>query len=232
MTGTILVLENDRDTNAALCKMLQRHGCRTRSAYTGEAAVQMLREILYDAVLYEPILAENGEDRIFQKIRSFCQIPVLMIFTRNHAHMPIYELRFGADDFAARPLDGRSFDEQRILALLEDMSHRHSFYYQKPRQILTFSDISMDVLARRVLVNGYEISLTDTELRLLHAFLSCPQKLFTADNLSESVWNGERKKNNYSVTVPVRHLRNKLKQANPKKPYILTLAGKGYRMEE
>lgn len=231
MAGTILVLENDRDTNAALCEMLQRYDYRTRSAYTGEEAIQMLKQVLYDVILYEPILAENGEDRIFHKIRSFCQIPVFMIFTRDSLYMPLHELRFGADEFAARPLDGRRFDEQKILRLLEDMSRRRSLCYQRPRQILSFSDISMDVLARRVLVNGYEISLTDTELRLLHTFLSCPQKLFTADNLSESVWNGERKKNNYSVTVPVRHLRNKLKQANPEKTYILTLAGKGYRME-
>lgn len=227
----ILVLESDKDTNAALCEMLLRHGCCTCAAFSGDEAIQLLKETLCDTILYEPMSEENGEDRIFQEIRSFCRIPVLMVFTRNPASMPIHHLRFGADDFAARPLDGRVFDEQKILTLLEAMSRRRDICYQKPRHILYFSDIAMDVLARRVLVNGYEVSLTDTELRLLQVFLSCPQKLFTAENLSESVWNGERKKNNYSVTVPVRHLRNKLKQANPNRQYILTLAGRGYRME-
>lgn len=97
-------------------------------------------------------------------------------------------------------------------------------------QKLVFKDIEFDKAAKQVYVDGQEITLTATEMKILELFLLQPQKVFSKANLFESIWNEEYTIDDNTLNVHISRLRQKLKKVNPNEEYIETLWGLGYRL--
>lgn len=220
---SVLLLESDPKICVRLCEILEQNGYEVETVFSEKEAGERLGSKLYNLFVYEP---ETVDGKLIQKVRLHTDIPILMLFSRECESMPIDHLRFGADDYMGCPLD-----EKKFLILADTIMRRNDPFYRKERKILRFQDISMDLSAGRVLVHGYEAKLTDTEKRLLELFLTHPQKMFTLENLSESIWNGERENNGYSIQAPVRGLRRKLRALNPAREYIVTEKGQGFHWE-
>ena len=205
---SVLLLENDQKTCARLYEILEQNGYEVDMVFSEKEAKEKLRGNLYNLFVYEP---ETGDGELIREVRLHTDIPILMLFSRECESMPI--------------------EENKFLVLADMIMKRNDPFYRKERKVLRFQDISMDLSAGRVLIHGYEAKLTDTEKRLLELFLTHPKKMFTLENLSESIWNGERENNGYLIQAPVRGLRRKLRSLNPDREYIVTEKGEGFHWE-
>ena len=134
-------------------------------------------------------------------------------------------LRLGADDYITKP-----FDIDEVIARIEANLRRNQLNVVDQSQKLVFKDIEFDKAAKQVYVDGQEITLTATEMKILELFLLQPQKVFSKANLFESIWNEEYTIDDNTLNVHISRLRHKLKKVNPNEEYIETLWGLGYRL--
>lgn len=225
MANTILIVEDDKEINSLLCKALERHGYNTKSAFTGMQGIDMLKNEPFDMLLLDIMLPYKSGDKLLQELRSFSNIPVLVISAKETTQVKIDLFQLGADDYITKP-----FDIDEVIARVEANLRRNQINVVIPNQILEYKDIKLNISTKQVLVDNKEIILTATEMKILQLLLSQPQKVFSKANLFESIWNEEYTIDDNTLNVHISRLRQKLKRANEKEEYIETLWGLGYRL--
>ena len=223
--NSILVIEDDKEINHLLCQALRDNGYLSKSAYTGIHGLEMLKNEEFEMVLLDIMLPYKSGDALLKELRTFSNIPVLVISAKETTQSKIDLLRFGADDYITKP-----FDIDEVIARIEANLRRNQLNVVNQRQKLVFKDIEFDVTAKQVYVGGQEITLTATEMKILELFLSQPQKVFSKANLFESIWNEEYTIDDNTLNVHISRLRQKLKKVNSNEEYIETLWGLGYRL--
>lgn len=225
MANTILVIEDDREINNLLCKTLTACGYAAKSAYTGVDGIKILKQETFDMVLLDLMLPYKSGDTLLKELRLFSNTPVLVVSARETTQTKIDLLRLGADDYITKP-----FDIDEVVARIEANLRRSQQNYAAMDKILAYKDIRLDLSSKQASVNGHELGLTATELKILELLLSQPQKVFSKANLYESIWNEEYTVDDNTLHVHVSRLRQKLKRANGHEDYIETLWGLGYRL--
>lgn len=225
MPSNILIIEDDQEINNLLCRALIKQGYSTESAFTGTQGLGMLQQAHFDMVLLDIMLPYKSGDQVLSELRLFSNIPVLVISAKGTTQSKIDLLRLGADDYITKP-----FDIDEVAARIEANLRRNQPGNPVKGQVLTYKDMKLDFSAKQVFVNGCEITLTATEIKILELVLSQPGKVFSKANLYESIWNEEYTVDDNTLNVHISRLRQKLKKANGKEEYIETLWGLGYRL--
>lgn len=223
--NNILVIEDDKEINHLLCHSLRSNGYLSKSAYTGIHGLEMLKNEEFEMVLLDIMLPYKSGDALLKELRTFSNIPVLVISAKETTQSKIDLLRLGADDYITKP-----FDIDEVIARIEANLRRNQLNVVDQSQKLVFKDIEFDKTAKQVYVDGQEITLTATEMKILELFLLQPQKVFSKANLFESIWNEEYTIDDNTLNVHISRLRQKLKKVNPNEEYIETLWGLGYRL--
>ena len=223
--NNILVIEDDKEINHLLCQSLRSNGYLSKSAYTGIHGLEMLKNEEFEMVLLDIMLPYKSGDALLKELRTFSNIPVLVISAKETTQSKIDLLRLGADDYITKP-----FDIDEVIARIEANLRRNQLNVVDQSQKLEFKDIEFDKTAKQVYVDGQEITLTATEMKILELFLLQPQKVFSKANLFESIWNEEYTIDDNTLNVHISRLRQKLKKVNPNEEYIETLWGLGYRL--
>lgn len=225
MANNILIVEDDREINSLLCKALESHGYNTKSAFTGIQGLDILKNELFDMLLLDIMLPYKSGDKLLQELRSFSNIPVLVISAKETTQIKVDLFQLGADDYITKP-----FDIDEVIARVDANMRRNQINSTIPNKILKYKDIELNISTKQVFVDNKEIILTATEMKILQLFLSQPQKVFSKANLFESIWNEEYTVDDNTLNVHISRLRQKLKKANEKEEYIETLWGLGYRL--
>lgn len=225
MANNILIVEDDREINSLLCKALESHGYNTKSAFTGIQGLDILKNELFDMLLLDIMLPYKSGDKLLQELRSFSNIPVLVISAKETTQIKVDLFQLGADDYITKP-----FDIDEVIARVDANMRRNQINSTIPNKILKYKDIELNISTKQVFVDNKEILLTATEMKILQLFLSQPQKVFSKANLFESIWNEEYTVDDNTLNVHISRLRQKLKKANEKEEYIETLWGLGYRL--
>jgi len=132
----------------------------------------------------------------------------------------------GADDYIAKP-----FDNNELLARIDVQLRRAVPQNQSVTQ-LQFKDITLDLDGYDALIGGQKAGLSKREYELLRLMMSYPGKVFTKNNLYESVWGGEFFGDDNTINVHISKLRAKLKVLSPDADYIQTIWGLGFKMKE
>ncbi|GEA31991.1 DNA-binding response regulator [Clostridium diolis] len=185
-----------------------------------------LRTLTYDLVILDLMLPYKSGDEILRELRSFSNIPVIVLSAKDMVHTKVELLRLGADDYVTKP-----FDLNEILARVESNLRRCSSDSNIKKSILTYKDITLYEEEKKVIVNGNTLVLTSKEYGILFLLLSHPQKVFSKANLFESIWNEEYFSEDNTLNVHISNIRNKLKNANPNEEYIETIWGMGYKLK-
>ncbi len=221
--GRVLVIEDDEDINRLLCQIVKKAGLNVQAAYSGTEGLLLVEYETWDLILLDLMLPGKSGEQLLEIMRRQSDIPVIVISAKEEPLTKVQLLHAGADDYITKP-----FNNEEVLARILVQLRRYERI--EKRTTKTFKDIVLDEETKRVTVNNSELDLTAREYQILHLFLSNKQKMFTKENIYESVWGAGFLGDENTVHVHLSHLRAKLQQANRNETYIETIWGLGYRL--
>jgi two-component system copper resistance phosphate regulon response regulator CusR len=193
-------------------------------ANNGIDGLHFAQEARYDLILLDVMMPEMDGWTVMKKLGARTHTPVLFLSARGTLEDRLKGLDLGADDYLVKPF---SFAE--LLARIRIILRRGQ--PQKPEEVLTLGDLSVDVPRRRVERNGTRISLTNKEFNLLHFFLQNQGQVLSRALIASRVWDMNFDSDTNVVDVAVRRLRQKIDEPFDKR-LIHTVHGVGYRCED
>lgn len=229
MKNKILVIEDDADINTLLKKILERAGYEAETAFSGTEGRLLLKLNIYDLVLLDLMLPGLSGEELLTEIRKTLRMPVIALTAKAGLSDKVNVLGSGADDYITKP-----FEKQELLARIQAQLRRAGDYSAvqadaSSPQKLTCRDLELYPENHRVLLRGEEIPLTTHEFLLLQLLMANPQKVFSRENLYQSVWNSDFYGEDNAVSVHISNIRKKL-TALTDEEYIQTVWGIGYKI--
>jgi two-component system KDP operon response regulator KdpE len=207
----------------ALRTSLQAHGYTVETAGNGEEALVAAVETAPDLVFLDLGLPDLDGTEVIRRLRSFSDVPVIVLSVRDQQADKVAALDVGADDYVTKP-----FAMEELLARLRAQLRRTRAEEPTP-PLLRFGGLEVDLARRLVTLRGEAVHLTPTEYALLEAMVTNPGKLLTHQWLLRKVWGQGYGQESHYLRVYVRALRTKLEDAAAAPELILTEPGVGYR---
>ncbi len=241
MPKKILLVDDEPLLIKGLKFSLEQEGYETDEALDGESAMEKFEQNAYDLVLLDVMLPKLSGIEVCQRIREQSQVPIIMLTAKGEDMDKILGLEFGADDYMTKP-----FNILEVKARIRSIFRRVSMsaaapapateappvQAAKPSNVLTSGELSVNVLSRSAFINGQDVGLTAKEYDLLHLFMEHPGKVFTREELLETVWQYDYLGDFRTVDVHIRRLREKIEPDPAKPSYIMTKWGVGYYFTE
>jgi len=220
----LLVVEDQRKMSGFLKKGLNEQGYNVDVAESGASAESMAAENPYDLIILDVMLPDqNGMDTARALRNDGYAGPILMLTALGSTKDKIRGLDSGADDYLTKP-----FEFAELMARVRALLRRTDSAIQSK---LTFADLEMDLLTRKVKRGGIELSLTRKEFSLLEYFLRNPERPISRVTISEHVWDVRFDSESNVVDVYIAMLRKKVDQPFGSK-LIHTVVGVGYVFKE
>ena len=221
----ILVVEDDSDINALLCRILSGAGYRVDSAFSGTEAQLRLQMEEYDLLLLDLMLPGLAG---IAWLRAEKMMPVIVLSAKAGLDARVNALRLGADDFIQKP-----FENEEVLARVEAQLRRcRLFSPAQQSHRLHIGRLMLDSETMEAQANGRKLALTAREFAILELMMRYPRRVFTRENLYEQIWGGPYYGEDNTVNVHISNLRAKLHKADPKGEYIKTVWGIGFKMAQ
>ena len=218
----ILVVEDDSDINALLCRILSGAGYRVDSAFSGTEAQLRLQMEEYDLLLLDLMLPGLAG------LRAEKMMPVIVLSAKAGLDARVNALRLGADDFIQKP-----FENEEVLARVEAQLRRcRLFSPAQQSHRLHIGRLMLDSETMEAQANGRKLALTAREFAILELMMRYPRRVFTRENLYEQIWGEPYYGEDNTVNVHISNLRAKLHKADPKGEYIKTVWGIGFKMAQ
>jgi two-component system KDP operon response regulator KdpE len=218
----ILVVDDDPQIVRALRTGLRSHGYEVVTAGNGETALDALTEGVFDIVVLDLGLPGIDGHEVIRRLRSWSDVPVIVLSVRESQREKIAALDAGADDFVVKP-----FAIQELLARARAVGRRARPSPADPS--MSFGPLSIDLNRQLVELLGERLSLTPTEYRLLVVMATNAGKLLTHPWLLQKVWGNRYGDEHHLLRVYVQQLRRKLHDDPAHPTYIVTETGVGYR---
>ncbi|MDD6157570.1 MAG: response regulator transcription factor [Lachnospiraceae bacterium] len=226
MAKKVLVVDDEKLIVKGIRFSLEQDGMEVDCAYDGEEALRMAQENRYDMILLDIMLPKMDGFEVCQAIREFSDMPIVMLTAKGDDMDKILGLEYGADDYITKP-----FNILEVKARIKAIMRRTSGGTSKKEEretIIAKGDLKLDTDSRRLFIEGKEINLTAKEFDLLELLVRNENKVYSRENLLETVWGADYPGDVRTVDVHVRRLREKI-EANPSEPkYVHTKWGVGY----
>jgi two-component system, OmpR family, KDP operon response regulator KdpE len=221
---SILVVDDEPPIRRLLRNTLTVQDFRVVEASTAAEAMDALRRDRPDLVILDLGLPDIDGMDLIRKIRGQSQVPIVVLSSRGDEKGKVGALDLGADDYVTKP-----FGIDELMARVRT-ALRHRLQEQGSRPVFKSGDLSVDLVHRRVMVDGREVKLSPKEYEILQQFVIHAGKVLTHRHLLREVWNAELTGDVQSLRVFIRQLRQKL-ELEPERPrHILTEPGVGYRL--
>ena len=222
----LLLVEDDRALADLVTFHFERAGYRVTRTGDGEEALILAEEIRPDAVLLDWMIEGVSGIEVCRRLRRRPQsanVPILMLTARGEEADKIRGLETGADDYVTKP-----FSPKELVARVAAVMRR-----VRPAlagEQLSYADLEMDVVRHRVRRGGEQLTMGPTEFRLLKHFLEQPGRVFSREQLLDSVWSHDADIDSRTVDVHVRRLRQAI-NVGGRPDLIRTVRSAGYSLE-
>jgi len=224
MNATILIVEDDPEVQELIAVNLERAGYRpVRAASIAQAETQ-LRETLPDLVLLDWMLPDTPGMTFARRLRNdqrTKEIPIIMLTARTGESDRVAGLEAGVDDYITKP-----FFPREMLARIRAVMRR--CLPQLTGDVVEIAGVRLDPAARRITCNGHDIELGDIEFRMLHFFMTHPERVYSRAQLLDEVWGDRVFVEERTVDVHIRRLRQTFKPTGHEE-LLETVRGVGYR---
>ena len=223
MEKTILIVEDELKLANILVEYLQKEGFKTKHIDIGTRVIPWIKKHNPDLILLDLMLpAMNGKE-ICQEIRTFSQLPIIMITAMVDEIDRLIGLEMGADDYICKP-----FSPKEVVARVKAVLRRVDPEYIKNNLSNGFE---IDRERFSITLDGIKLDLTPVEFRLLAMFVEHSERVYNRDQILNMIFDDGRIVLDRTVDTHIKNLRHKLKVINPKTDYIRSLYGVGYSFE-
>lgn len=222
----ILTVEDDPPVRNLITTTLKAHDYRYLSAANGEAAIMLASSHNPDIILLDLGLPDMDGVELIGKIRSWSNVPIIVISARSEDEDKISALDAGADDYLTKP-----FSVEELLARIRSTCRRlSSVTADSGDALFKNGNLSIDFAAGCAYLGGEELHLTPIEYKLLCLLAKNVGKVLTHSYITDKIWGSSRENDLASMRVFMASLRKKLEQTPNSPQYIQTHIGVGYRM--
>ena len=218
----VLVVDDDPHLLRALRITLQAHGYDVTTAPDGHSALLAATQSPLALVILDLGLPDLDGTSVIRELRTWSQVPVLVLSARHGSEDKVEALDAGADDYITKP-----FGLDELLARLRALLRRSAEPEQEP--VVTTAAFTVDLSKHRVTRGGQDIRLTPTEWKMLEVLVRNPEKLITQQQLLSEVWGPAYAKETNYLRVYMAQLRRKLEPEAAAPRHLITEAGIGYR---
>jgi two-component system phosphate regulon response regulator PhoB len=225
MPGRILIVEDEQAIREMVCLALNQAGFECREAADTSESQGRIREALPDLILLDWMLPGMSGIDYARKLRAdklTRDIPVIMLTARTQEEDKVRGLDTGADDYITKPFSTREL-VARIKALLRRTAP------QATDQPVEVNGLNLDPVTHRVHARGHKLDLGPMEFRLLHFFMTHPERVHSRGSILDSVWGANVYVEERTVDVHIRRLRKALTPGGYEN-LIQTVRGAGYRL--
>lgn len=221
----VLVVDDEKLIVKGLKFSLEQDDMEVDTAYDGGEAVEKIKNNDYDIVLLDIMIPVYTGIEVCQMVREFSNVPIIMLTAKGDDMDKILGLEYGADDYITKPFNILEV-KARIKAILRRNSQKNT---DKPKKnVINAGDMCIDIDSRSLTIAGKDVYLTAKEFDLVELLALNPGKVYSRENLLNTVWGYDYPGDARTVDVHVRRLREKIEE-NPSDPkYVHTRWGVGY----
>ena len=226
MASKILVVDDEKRIVKGIKFSLEHDGMEVEAAHDGEEALEMARKSHYDLIVLDVMLPKLDGLEVCQGIREFSDAPIIMLTAKSEDMDKIMGLDYGADDYMTKPFNILEL-KARIKAILR-RSAKKAAVPQMGKSFLQVRDLEINMDSRRVSILGREVNLTAKEFDLLELLVENVERVYTREELLNTVWGYDYPGDVRTVDVHIRRLREKIEEVPSDPKYIHTKWGVGY----
>jgi len=220
----ILVVEDEDNIREVIGRYLEREGFNVREAADGYAALDAISEQEPDLIVMDLMLPGIDGLTLTRQVQQKSGTPIIILTARGDTSDRIRGLDWGADDYLPKPFSPREL-VSRIHAVLRRVG-------EATVSEIAFGEVTMTHSSRQVEVSGQLVPLTAREFDLLWFMADHPSQVFSRENLLDNVWGSDFSGDPSTVTVHMRHLREKVEQDPSAPRHLVTVWGVGYRFDK
>lgn len=229
--ATILLVDDEIAIQKMLEFPLRKDGYEVVIAGDGEEALAKFRDGKFDLVVLDIMMPKLDGLEVCKEIRSFSNVPIMMLTARADEVDKVIGLELGADDYMTKPFSLREF-RSRVKAALRRAGMTADGQGGPADRTIEAGSVVIDPGKRAVTVDGEAITLTFMEFEILMALAAEPGHVLTREALLERVWGDSAYRDIRTVDVHIRHLREKIEPEPSNPEYILTVRNVGYRFRD
>lgn len=223
----ILIVDDERDITELIEYNLEKEGYKTVKAFDGENAIKLAELEIPQCIILDLMLPKvDGLEvcRVLKNNERTKHIPIIMLTAKSEESDVVVGLQLGADDYVTKPFSPKIL-LARIKALLRRLSQKQNI----SDEVKTIGNLVIDMPKHKVTFHKNPIELTTIEFNILEFLARYPGRVFTRDQIMDSVWKEGKFIVDRAVDVHIRSLRKKMKKCAD---YIETVRGVGYRLKD
>ncbi len=223
----ILVVDDEQLLVKGIKFNLESEGYKVFTASDGLEALEMAQKQSFDLIVLDVMMPRMDGLEACQKIRSFSDVPIIMLTAKTEDMDKLMGFDQGADDYLTKP-----FNILELKARIRSLLRRAAMATPQQNTVLTIGTIGVDSDGRNAYKNGVLTDLTAKEFDLVELLMRNPNRVYSRETLLDTIWGYEYHSDIRTVDVHIRRLREKLEQ-NPAVPeYIMTKWGVGYYFKD
>jgi DNA-binding response OmpR family regulator len=229
MERKILVVDDDPDILKVVSAFLELEGFKVYKASTIAEAKTLIERNSPDLVVLDIMLPdENGLEWLKEVKRFYPLTPILLLTAKSSVSDKVIGFELGADDYLSKP-----FEPLELVARCKVLLRKKDFYQNKEAKFLKIKDLKIDLEGKSLYKRDKKISLTPKEWAILTLLLSKPGRVFSREEIKETLWK-DKEVYNWSrvLDVHIKHLRDKIEDDPSLPEYIITIYGQGYKFRE
>ena len=231
MSEKILIVDDEHEIADLVALYLENENYEVFKFYNATDALKCIQNEKLDLAILDVMLPDMSGFQVCQKIRENYCYPVIMLTAKGEETDKITGLTLGADDYITKP-----FLPLELVARVKAQLRRYKRYnsgMEKEDDVIVHSGLVLNIKTHECTLNEKPLSLTPTEFAILR--ILCQQKgnVVSAEELFHQIWGDEYySKSNNTITVHIRHLREKMGDSFEEPKYIKTVWGCGYKIEK
>lgn len=231
MPDKILVVDDEKEIADLVALYMKNENYHVFTFYRGKDALECIEKETFDLAILDIMLPDVSGLVLCQKIREKYQYPIIMLTAKGEEIDKITGLTLGADDYVTKP-----FLPLELVARVKAQLRRYKKFStpqtEDSEEILTHYGLVINIKTHECFLNEKPISLTPTEFSILQILCQHKGNVVSSEDLFREIWgDGYYNKNNNTITVHIRHLREKLGDSFEDPKYIKTVWGCGYKIE-
>jgi two-component system, OmpR family, response regulator len=228
-TARILLVDDEQPVQKLLSYPLEKDGYEVVPARDGQEALNEFDRQPFDLVVLDIMLPKVDGLEVCRQLRARSSVPIIMLTAKAEEIDKVLGLELGADDYITKPFSMREF-RSRVKAALRRAGMGADL--DGGEEPLERGDLRIDFAKRAIELRGEPVQLTFVEFEILAVLAAHPGRVYTRDMLLDRIWGDSAFRDQRTIDVHIRHLREKL-ESDPKVPeYLLTVRGVGYRFKD